>query len=57
VTTDKNLKYQQNLSGRRLAVVVLPTTSWKKIQVNADLVAEAISVLTSGAYVEVTFPS
>ena len=57
VTTDKNLKYQQNLSGRRLAVVVLPTTSWKKIQVNAAVVAEAISVLTSGAYVEVTFPS
>lgn len=57
VTTDKNLKYQQNLSGRRLAVVVLPTTSWKKIQVNADVVAEAIAALTSGAYVEVTFPA
>lgn len=57
VTTDKNLKYQQNLSGRRLAVVVLPTTSWKKIQVNADVVAEAIVALTSGAYVEVTFPA
>jgi hypothetical protein len=57
VTTDKNLKYQQNLSGRRLAVVVLPTTSWKKIQANAAVVAEAISVLASGAYVEVTFPA
>lgn len=57
VTTDKNLKYQQNLSGRRLAVVVLPTTSWKKIQVNAALVAEAISALTTGAYVEVAFPA
>jgi hypothetical protein len=36
---------------------VLPTTSWKKIQVNAALVAEAISALTSGAYVEVAFPA
>jgi len=57
VTTDKNLKYQQNLSGRRLAVVVLPTTRWKKIQVNAAVVAEAIYALTTGAYVEVAFPA
>jgi hypothetical protein len=32
VTTDQNLKYQQNLSERQLAVVVLLTTSWPKIQ-------------------------
>jgi len=34
VTTDKNLRYQQNLAGRRLAILVLPTTSWPKIQVH-----------------------
>jgi len=32
VTTDQNLKYQQNLRGRKLAILVLPTTSWPKIQ-------------------------
>ncbi|HSS78724.1 MAG TPA: DUF5615 family PIN-like protein, partial [Thermoanaerobaculia bacterium] len=32
VTTDRNLRYQQNLTGRRLAILVLPTTSWPKIQ-------------------------
>lgn len=32
ITTDKNLKYQQNLSARRLAIVVLLSTSWPKIQ-------------------------
>ena len=26
VTTDQNLRYQQNLTGRRLAILVLPTT-------------------------------
>jgi len=31
ITTDQNLRYQQNLSGRQLAVLVLPTTSWPKI--------------------------
>ena len=32
LTTDKNLKYQQNLAGRRLAIVVLSTTSWPRIR-------------------------
>ncbi len=27
ITTDQNLRYQQDLSGRRLAILVLPTTS------------------------------
>lgn len=32
ITTDKNLQYQQNLAGRRIAILVLPTTSWPDIQ-------------------------
>jgi len=32
VTTDQNLPYQQNLKGRRLAIVILPTTSWPKLE-------------------------
>ena len=28
VTTDRNLRHQQSMTGRRLAVLVLPTTSW-----------------------------
>ena len=32
ITTDQNIKHQQNLSGRRLAILVLKTTSWPKIQ-------------------------
>ena len=28
VTTDQNIRHQQNLSGRALAIVVLTTTSW-----------------------------
>lgn len=31
ITTDQSLRYQQNLAGRRLAIVVLPTTSWSRI--------------------------
>jgi hypothetical protein len=36
VTTDRNLRYQQNLIGRRLAILVLPTTSWPMIQLHAQ---------------------
>jgi len=32
VTTDTNLKYQQNLSSRRIAIIVLSTTSWPRIR-------------------------
>ena len=28
ITTDRNLRHQQNLPMRKLAIVVLPTTSW-----------------------------
>jgi hypothetical protein len=37
VTTDRNLQHQQNLSGRRLAILVLPTTNWLRLQAMATL--------------------
>jgi hypothetical protein len=32
VTTDQNLKYQQNLPSRHIAIVVLNSTSWPRLQ-------------------------
>ncbi len=32
ITTDKNLRYQQNLARSPLAILVLPTTRWPQIQ-------------------------
>jgi len=55
VTTDKNLRYQQNLSGRRLAIIVLGTTSWPTIQRQVDRVQQAIDSSAPGGYQEVTF--
>jgi hypothetical protein len=55
VTTDQNLKYQQNLAGRRLAIVVLMTTSWPIIQQRVSEVERAISGLQPGAYIEISF--
>lgn len=56
LTTDRNLRYQQNLSGRGLGIVVLMTTDWRLIRQHTDYVARAVSTLTPGAYVELPFP-
>ena len=53
VTTDKNLKYQQNLGRRRMAIVVLQTTSWPRIQRALAQVAAAVNAALPGSYVEV----
>ena len=55
ITTDQSLRYQQNLSGRRIAILVLPTTSWPRIEEQADRIVEALAMLRPGGYVELTF--
>ena len=55
ITTDQNLRYQQNLTGRRLAILVLPTTSWPKIQLHLPKVAAAVNALRPGDFVELAF--
>lgn len=56
VTTDKNLKYQQNLASRSIAVVVLGTTSWPRIRAAAEVVVTAIHSASPGMYTEVAIP-
>jgi hypothetical protein len=53
VTTDQNLRYQQNLSERKLAFVVLLSTSWPKIKAKVSEVAAAIDRATPGSYIEI----
>jgi hypothetical protein len=53
VTTDHNLKYQQNLVHRRLAIVVLLTTSWPRIQRALPEVVAAVKASAPGSYQEV----
>lgn len=52
ITTDKNLRYQQNLVARRLAILVLPTTNWLELRRHEARIAAAISTLKSGDFVE-----
>lgn len=48
ITTDQNLQYQQNLTGRRLAILVLPTTSWPRLRQHAAQIIAAVEALKAG---------
>ena len=52
LTSDKNLRYQQNLSGRRLAILVLPTNNWGILRNMTDEIADAIATMHPGEYRE-----
>jgi hypothetical protein len=53
ITTDRQLRHQQNLSGRRLAILVLSTTSWRRIQTHRDEIVRAVVSMSPGDYREV----
>jgi len=55
ITTDRNLRDQQNLAGRRIAILVLPTTSWPRLQRIAREIAAAVDSLKPGQYLEVPY--
>lgn len=50
VTTDTNLAYQQNLSIRKIAIVVLSTTSWPRIQKSVAAIVSAVDAATPNSY-------
>ncbi len=56
VTTDRNLRYQQNVANRGIAIVVLSTPSWPRIRGAVDAVAIAIERSVAGSFVEVRIP-
>jgi hypothetical protein len=53
MSTDQNLKYQQNLAGRRLAILILLSTSWPRIQNKVEEIRSTIAKISPGDYVEV----
>lgn len=53
ITTDQQLRYEQDLSGRSMAVLVLLTTSWPRISRRVEQVAAAVARMQSGDYEEV----
>lgn len=56
LTTDKNLRYQQNLTERKIAVVVLGKARWRLIRPLIPEVVAAVSAAKPGTCTEVEIP-
>jgi predicted nuclease of predicted toxin-antitoxin system len=56
VTADKNMRYQQNLAGRRIGVVMLSAPNWPIVKLRLEEIAAAVDAATPGSYAEVEIP-
>ena len=54
VTADKNLSYQQNLSDRKIAIVVLPSNKLRVLKQIAPAIRAALTGIKPGDYIELT---
>ena len=55
LTTDKNMRYQQNLTGRKIAVVVLGLQQWPSLRLHVQRVVEAVNASIPGSFTEIDF--
>jgi hypothetical protein len=53
LTADKNMRHQQNLEGRRIALVTLSTPQWPIVRLHLEKIAAAVNAATAGSYIEV----
>jgi hypothetical protein len=56
LTTDKNVRYQQNLKGRKIAFVVLGNQQWPVLRRYVERVVAAVNAAEPGSYTEVDIP-
>lgn len=57
LTTDQRIRYQQNLKGRKIAIVVLAgTTKWSRVQLHLERIAAVVNAAVPGSYTEVVIP-
>jgi hypothetical protein len=57
LTTDQRIRYQQNLSGRKIAIVVLAgTTKWSRVRLHLERIAAVVDAARPGSYIEVPIP-
>lgn len=52
ISTDQNMKYQQNLADRNMAILILLTTSWPRLKLQSERIAQIVNKMTLGEYQE-----
>ena len=56
LTTDKNIRYQQNFTGRKIAILVLANPRWPVVRRYVQRVVSAVNAALAGTYTEVEIP-
>jgi hypothetical protein len=56
ILCDKNLRYQQNLRGRQIAIIELPTNRWPILRNLQEVILSALSNTVPGGYVTISEP-
>ena len=56
VTPDKNIRYQQNLKIRAIAIVVLGNAQWPELRHHVERVVDAVDAAKPNTYCEVEIP-
>ena len=56
VIPDKSIQYQQNLQGRKIALIVLGNPQWPRLRQHVERVVAAVDSATPGSYVEIEIP-
>ncbi|MBV8728232.1 MAG: hypothetical protein JO336_00340 [Acidobacteriia bacterium] len=56
LSTDKNIRYQQNLRGRRIAIVILGNSQRPAVHHYIERIVAAVNAATPGSYAEVEIP-
>ncbi len=56
ITADQEISYQQNLTGRKLALLVLSTNNWERVKAHIAGIMAAVNAATPGSNTEVQIP-
>lgn len=56
ITCDRNMAFQQNLAGRRLALLVLGTKDWQRLRRSLDAVSHAVDEAAAASVTELAIP-
>lgn len=56
ITCDQNIRYQQNLQGRRIAILELSTNDLRRIMMSGELLHQAVETIQLGEYREFCIP-
>ena len=56
ITSDQNIRYQQNLTGRRIAILELSTNDIGRIQIASTLIEDVLSKIGSSDFIQLTIP-